>query len=71
MDYKQVGTLWGKSAQGVEVGTKNYDPIFKVGVLLAPGERTEGSYRYPLCLLLRQSTIQTAEYTDQTDQECL
>lgn len=50
-DYKQVGTLWGKSAQGVEVGTKNYDPIFKVGVLLAlpgavlaPGDRTEGSY---------------------------
>lgn len=35
MDYKQVGTLWGKSAVGVEVGTKNYDPIFKVGVLLA------------------------------------
>jgi len=30
-----VGTLWGKSAVGVEVGTKNYDPIFKVGVLLA------------------------------------
>ncbi len=71
MDYKQVGTLWGKSAVGVEVGTKNYDPIFKVGVLLAlpgavlaPGDRTESSYRHPLCLLLRQSTIQTAEYTD-------
>ena len=30
-----MGTLWGKSAVGVEVGTKNYDPIFKVGVLLA------------------------------------
>ena len=34
-----MGTLWGKSAVGVEVGTKNYDPIFKVGVLLAPGDR--------------------------------
>ena len=31
-----MGTLWGKGAVGVEVGTKNYDPIFKVGVLLAP-----------------------------------
>ena len=30
-----MGTLWGKSAVGVEVGTKNYDPIFRVCVLLA------------------------------------
>ena len=66
-----MGTLWGKGAVGVEVGTKNYDPIFKVGVLLAPGDRTEGSYRYPLCPLLRQPALQTAESTDQTDQECL